>query len=361
MSQYSSLLAPIAVEAVTTARESEIDHNVDLNNIRLVKKVGGTIEDTHLVNGLVLNQTVVKSAGGPTYMEKAKIALVQFHLSPPKPDIDNQVVLNDCEQIDTILKEEREYLLNICKKIKKTGCNVLLIQKSILRDAVTEVSLSFLKKLKILVVKDVEREEIEFICNSIGTKPIADIDSFTEDKLICADLVEETVSAGEKVVKITGVKHPRKSVCILMHGSSSLVLEEAERSLHDALCAVRCIVKKNAIIAGCGAPEIEISQKLRVHSRSLSGMEAHCFQAFAEAMEMIPITLIENSGLNPIDIISQLKSLHSNGKKNAGIDVKTGKVVEDSFKYVTQPLLVSTSAVELATETVKMILKIDDM
>lgn len=362
VSQHSHFLAPIAVEAVMSAREPGISDNVDLNNIRIVKKVGGTIEDTQLIHGLVLNQEVVKSAGGPTIMEKAKIALVQFHLSPPKPDIENQIIVDSCEQIDKIIKEEREYLLNLCKKIKKTGCNVLLIQKSILRDSVTEVSLSFFKKLKILVVNNIEREEIEFICNSIGTKPIADIDSFTEDKLINADLVEETVFAGEKVVKITGLKNPvKRCVSILMHGSSSLVLEEAERSLHDALCAVRCLIKKPAYIAGCGAPEIEVSQKLRVHARSLPGMDAYCFEAFAEAMEMIPITLAENSGLNPIDVISQIMSLHSMGEKNAGIDVKTGMVIKNSSECVIQPLLVSTSAVELATETVEMILKIDDI
>lgn len=228
--------------------------------------------------------------------------------------------------------------------------------------SVTEVSLSFLKKLKILVVKDIEREEIEFICNSIGTKPVADIDSFTEDKLINADLVEESLSAGEKVVKITGLKNANNScVSILMHGSTSLVLEEAERSLHDALCAVRCIVKKNAYITGCGAPEIEVSQKLRVHARTLSGMDSYCFDAFADAIEMIPITLTENSGLSPIDTISQLKGLHSLGEKNAGIDAKTGKVLKDATECVIQPLLVSTSAIELATETVEMILKIDDV
>lgn len=186
VSQYSSLLAPIAVDAVLRVIDPAVADNVNIKDVRVVKKVGGTIDDTELVDGLVLNQNVVKSAGGPTRMEKAKIALIQFQLSPPKPDVsclrekidflrilpllmvygwqmENQIVVNDYRQMDKILKEERQYLLNMCKKIKKTGCNVLLIQKSILRDAVNDLSLHFLSKLKIMVVKDIERDEIEFI------------------------------------------------------------------------------------------------------------------------------------------------------------------------------------------------------
>ena len=162
--------------------------------------------------------------------------------------MDNTVVVNDYRQMDKILKEERQYLLNMCKKIKKANCNVLLIQKSILRDAVTDLSLHFLSKLKVLVVKDVERDEIEFLSKSLGAKPISDIDGFTEDKLGYAELVEETSKAGAKIVKITGVKNRGRTVSILAMGANSLVLEENERSLHDALCVVRCLVKKRLVL-----------------------------------------------------------------------------------------------------------------
>ena len=158
--------------------------------------------------------------------------------------MDNTVIVNDYRQMDKILKEERQYLLNICKRIKKANCNVLLIQKSILRDAVTDLSLHFLSKLKILVVKDVERDEIEFLSKSLGCKPISDIEAFTEDKLGYAELVEETSKAGAKIVKITGVRNKGRTVSVLAMGANSLVLEECERSLHDALCVVRCLVKK---------------------------------------------------------------------------------------------------------------------
>lgn len=158
--------------------------------------------------------------------------------------MDNQIVVNDYRQMDKILKEERQYLLNLCKTIKKTGCNVLLIQKSILRDAVNDLSLHFLSKLKIMVVKDVERDEIEFLSKSLGCKPIADIEAFSSDKLGEADLVDEVSKSGAKVVRITGIKNPGKTVSVLCTGANSLVLEESERSLHDALCVVRCLVKK---------------------------------------------------------------------------------------------------------------------
>jgi T-complex protein 1 subunit delta len=161
--------------------------------------------------------------------------------------MDNTVVINDYRQMDKVIKEGRTYLLNICKKIKKSGCNVLLIQKSILRDAVDDTSLTFLKRLNILVVKDVERDEIDFLTKSLGCKPVADIEAFSEDKLGYADLVEEMNNDGTKVVKITGVKHKGRTVSILAMSSNQLVLDECERSIHDALCVVRCLVKKRCV------------------------------------------------------------------------------------------------------------------
>ncbi|KAG8907415.1 T-complex protein 1 subunit delta [Tulasnella sp. 403] len=359
VSQYSTILAPIAVTAVTRLI-TPTSTNVDLKDVRIVKKVGGTIEDTVLVDGVVLNQNVLASAGGPTRMEKARIGLIQFQLSAPKPDMDNQIIVNDYRQMDKILKEERLYLLNLCKKIKKSGCNVLLIQKSILRDAVSDISLSFLAKLKILVVKDIERDEIEFLTKSLGCKPVADIEAFTEDKLGYADLVDEESTAGARTVKITGVKNPGRTVSVLCMGANSLILEESERSMHDALCVVRCLVKKRALIAGGGAPEIHVSRMLSQYAQTLRGMEAYCFQAYADALEVIPTTLAENAGLNPIAIVTELRNRHAMGERNAGINVRKGLISNILEEDVVQPLLVSTSAIELATETVALLLKVDD-
>ncbi|MCJ1459447.1 T-complex protein 1 subunit delta [Mycoblastus sanguinarius] len=365
VSQHSNLLGPMAVDAVLKTIDQKTADNVDLKNIRIVKKVGGTIEDSEMIDGLVLNQPVVKSGGGPARMEKARIALIQFQLSPPKPDMENQIVVNDYRQMDKILKEERTYLLNMVKKIKKAKCNVLLIQKSILRDAVNDLSLHFLAKLNILAVKDIERDEVEFICKSTGCKPIADIESFTEDKLGSAELIDEVQASGSRIVKVTGISHKTnapKTVSIICRGANSLILDEAERSLHDALCVIRCLVKKKALIAGGGAPEIAIANTLSTKSRELTGTEAICWKAFADAMEVIPTTLAENAGLNSIRVVTDLRHRHEFGEKNAGVSIRSGGVKNNmQEENVLQPLLVSTSAVELAAETVKMILRIDDI
>lgn len=369
VSQYSSLLGPMAVDSVLKVIDPKTAENVDLRNIRIVKKVGGTIEDSEMVDGVVLNQQVIKSSGGPTRIEKARIGLIQFQLSPPKPDMENQIVVNDYRQMDKILKEERQYLLNMVKKIQKTKCNVLLIQKSILRDAVNDLSLHFLSRLKILAVKDIERDEVDFLCKSLGCKPVANIDSFTEDKLGTADLVEEVQESGARYVKITGVKTPAaaaaansQTVSIVARGANSLILDEAERSLHDALCVIRCLVKKRALIAGGGAPEIEVAHALSMRSRELTGTESICWKAFADAMEIIPTTLAENAGLNAIKVVTDLRHRHAQGQHNAGVSIRSGGVKDDiTEENILQPLLVSTSAIELAAETVKMIMRIDDI
>jgi len=282
--------------------------------------------------------------------------------------MDHTIIVNDYRLMDKLIKEERAYLINMLKKIKKAGCNVLLIQKSILRDAVTTESLAILSKLKIAVIKDIERDEIDFLSRSLGCKPVSDIDAFTDDKLGYAELVEETLINECKVVKITGIRHAVGStgtgsgsqthaagasghpgggagarggtVSILAMGSNQLVLDETERSLHDALCVVRCLVKKRldlppiashpaltqtpcrALIAGGGAPEIHVSRLLSQHAQTLKGMEAYCFQAYADALEIIPTTLAENAGLNPIAIVTELRNRHAKGERNAGINVR---------------------------------------
>jgi len=199
VSQHSALLAPIAVNAVLKVKDN---NNVDLRDIKIIKKLGGTLDDTQTIDGLVLPQRFANDFGAKK-VEKAKIGLIQFCISPPKTDMDNQVVVSDYTQMDRILKEERNYILNIIKQIKKSGCNVLLVQKSILRDALNDLALHFLGKTKIAVIRDIEREDIEFICKSLGCRPIASLDHFTAESLATADLVEEI--SGAKFVKISGV------------------------------------------------------------------------------------------------------------------------------------------------------------
>lgn len=360
VSQYSGLLAPLSVEAVMNIIDPETATNVNLSDIRVVAKVGGTVEDTRLVNGIVLTQKAQQT--GVHKVEKAKVALIQFCISPPKSDMDSQVVISDYTQMDRILREERAYILDLCKKIKKSGANVLLIQKSILRDALSDMALHFLTKMKVMVVKDIERDEIDFVSKTLGCRPIASADHILPEHLGHADLVEELqIGGGNKVVTITGCQSAAKTCSVLVQGSNKLIAEEAERSIHDALCVIRCLVKNKNMVAGGGAPETEVNLKLSQFASTLSGVQSHCVKVFADAMEIIPFTLAENAGLSPINIVTELRNKHAQGEAMAGINVKKSCITNIMDENVVQPLLVSISSIQLASETVRAILKIDDI
>ncbi|KAK0181158.1 hypothetical protein PV327_003464 [Microctonus hyperodae] len=358
--QQSSLLAPLAVDAVLKITEPGKEQVTDLKDIKIIKQLGGTVEDTELIEGLVFTQKTC-NINGPKRLEKVKIGLIQFCISPPKTDMDHSVIVSDYSAMDRILKEERAYILNIVKQIKKSGCNVLLVQKSILRDAISDLAIHFLDKIKVMVIKDVEREDIGFICKTLGCRPIASLDHFTAENLVNAEICEEVSSGSTKIVKITGIQNQGRTVTVVVRGSNKLVLEEADRSLHDALCVIRCLVKQQALIAGGGAPEIELALKLSKYAQTLDGVDAYCIQAYADALEVIPSTLAENAGLNPIATVTELRNRHARGEITAGINVRKGMITNILEENVVQPLLVSTSCITLASETVRSILKIDDI
>jgi len=361
--QNSETLAPLSVDAVLMVIDAETATNVDLDNVKIVKQLGGTIDDTELVNGLVFPKGAKKSAGGPGRIVDAKIALIQFCLSAPKTDMENNVIVSDYAAMDRILREERKHVLGICKKIKKAGVNVLLVQKSILRDAYNDLSLHFLAKMDIMVITDIERTDIEFICRTIGTSPISHVDMFEPEKLGAAALVEEVSMPGatDKVVKMTGVKNEGRTSTILMRGGNKLVLAEAERSVHDALCVVRSLVKERHLISGGGSVETELALKLGQWAKTQVGMQSYCVSAYAEALELIPYTLAENAGLGPIAMVTELRRRHALGEVGAGINVRRGAITDMYAEGVVQPMLVNVSALSLATECVSMILKIDDI
>ena len=380
VAENSDLLAPIAVDSVLgllseeqlkgpekdagSAFQRSKNPIVDLRDIRIVEQVGGTVDDTELVKGLVLTKGASKTAASAvSSMKDAKIALLQYCLTAPKTDMDNQVVVSDYAAMDRILREERKYILGQCKAIKKSGCNVVLIQKSILRDAYNELSLHFLAKMGILVVTDIERSDVDFICRTLGCTPIAHPEQLGPDKLGQANQVADVWMEGgsNKVVKFTGVKNPGRTTTVLLRGSNDLVLREASRSLHDAQCVVRSLVQQRALTAGGGAPETEVALRLHEYAVTLTGKDAYCFAAFADAMEVIPYTLAENAGMKPIEVVTELRAKHSAGQASMGINVKKSIVSDMHALHVIQPLLVTTSAIRLATETVAMIMKIDDL
>ena len=325
VSQHSEILAPMAVDSVLSLIDTKNPpENLDLRNILVSKKLGSTVDDSEIIEGLVFpDNRPSHSAGGPTTIKNAKIGILQFCLSAPKTDMDNNIIVSDYAAMDRVLKEERRYILGLVKKIASTGCNVVMIQKSVLRDAVNDLSLHFLAMKGIMVIKDIERDQVENICKTIGATPVAHIDYFTKEKLGKADLVEEkSVGGGSKVVFVRGVPNQKDTVSILLRGSNQLVLDEAERSLHDALCVVRSLVKRRYLVPGGAAIEIELSQRILEHSRTLKGVVQYIMRAYAESLELIPYTLAENAGMDPMSLVTQLKNHHVKGEKHSGLNLK---------------------------------------
>lgn len=363
VSHHSDLLAPMAVDAVLKIIDPLTATNADLRNIHVSRKLGGTIDESELVDGLCfVDKKASHLAGGPTRCENAKIGLIQFPISAPKSDMESNVVVGNDQAMDRIIKEERQYILGIIKKIIASGANVLLLQKSVLREAISDLALHFLAKKKIMVVKDIDRNDIEFISKTIGATPVAHVDSLTSEKLGHAGLVEEVSAGGAaKIVKVTGCPNQGKTVSILLRGSNQLVLDEAARSLHDALCVVRALVKKRSLVYGGACVEMEVAHQLQKYSREIFGNNSYVCKAYGEALELIPYTLAENAGLDPILFVTELRNRHTDGMKFAGLNIRKSTIMNMEDTEVVQPSLVSASALTLATECVRMILKIDDI
>jgi T-complex protein 1 subunit delta len=357
--QWADVLAPLAVDAVLRVFDGR---HVDLADIRIVQKVGGVLDDSELVEGIVFEHKIMRSAGEARVIRDARIALIQFQLSPPKTDMDSHVVLTDYDQMDRVQREQRKYLLRIVAAIAKTGANVVLLQKSILRDAITDTALTMLANKKILVVKDIDRTDVDFVCRTLGCRPIASVEGLAPEKLGFAGLVEEKQTPGGAIVKLTGLKDAAHTISVLLRGSNELIIGEAERSLHDALCVIRSIVYERFLLPGGGAPEIELAVRLAQRAAEIGGEIGHCVRVFAEALDIIPYTLAENAGLNPLAVVTKLREMHLRGEKNMGVSVVAKDGIGDMVKEdVLQPFLVTKSALSFASETVRMIMKVDDI
>uniref|UniRef100_A0A1I7UQI3 T-complex protein 1 subunit delta n=1 Tax=Caenorhabditis tropicalis TaxID=1561998 RepID=A0A1I7UQI3_9PELO len=359
VSQHSWILAPMAVNAVKKIINSENDSNVNLKMIKIIKKMGDTVEESELIEGALIDQKTM-GCGAPTRIEKAKIDLIQFQISPPKTDMENQVIITDYAQMDRALKEECQYLLEICKKIKAAGCNVLLIQKSIPRDAVNELAFHFLAKMEIMCIKDIEREDIEFYSKILGCRPVASVDHFNAEALGYADLVEEIPTGGDgKVIKVTGVQNPGHAVSILLCASDEYDLDSRTRCFKNLTKTLAGVFEKKALLPGGGAPEMEISVKLRSLAQTHEAKH-HSWRAFADVLELVPYTLAENAGLSPIHTVTELRNSHTNGNSSYGVNVRKGYVTDMVEENVVQPLLVTASAINHASECAQFILKLDE-
>jgi thermosome len=355
VAEHKEYLADLAVKAILAVAEKDGDkYKADVEDVKVEKKPGESVRDTKLVQGIVLDKDIAHS-GMPKRVEKAKIALLDCALEIEKTEFDAKINIESPEQMEAFLKQEEDMLRDMVEKIAKTGANVVLCEKGI-----DDMVQHFLARKGILAVRRNKKSDMEKLAKATGGKIVTNLDSMTSADLGYAALVEERKIGEDKMTFIEGCKHP-KAVTILIRGGTQRIVDEAERSLHDALCVVRDVVEEPKIVAGGGAPELEVSRMLKKYAETLPGREQLAVRAFAEAFEAVPTTLTENAGLDPIDILSELRSRHEKGETWAGIEVVAGKVQDMSKAGVFEPLAVKKQIIKSGTEASTMILKIDDM
>jgi len=348
--------AKLAVEAVKLVTE-EIGGKLkaDIGMVKVIKEQGKSLEETELVRGMVIEKQV-GSLAMPRRMENAKIALLTAKLQIEKTEFEAKINIDSPEQMKQFLNEEERILKEMAKQISKTGANVVLSQATI-----DELALHFLNMKNILAVKSVPMGDLEKIAKATGGKIVTSLKDLTPSTLGEAKTVEEAKIGDNWLIYIRDCKNP-KAVTIVIRGGSEHVVAEAERSLHDALCVVRNAIEDGKIVAGGGAPEAEISRQLRNYAVKVGGREQLAIEAFADAVDTIPMTLAENAGLDPIDIMVALRAEHERSNSPyLGIDVFDGKIKNMLDLNIVEPLRVKQQVIKSATEAANMILKIDDL
>ena len=355
VAEHREYLADLAVKSIFQVAEKQGDsYKVDVDDVKVEKKAGESIRETKLIQGIVLDKDVAHS-GMPKRVEKAKIALLDCPLEIEKTEFDAKINIDSPEQMEGFLKQEEGMLREMVDKIVAAGANVVLCEKG-LDDMVQH----FLARKEILAIRRIKKSDMEKLAKATGGKIVTSLDAISSEDLGYANLVEERKIGDDKMTFVEGCKHPR-AVTILIRGGTTRIVDEAERSLHDALCVVRDVVEEPKVVAGGGSPELEVSRVLRKYAETLPGREQLAVKGFAEALEAIPMTLTENAGLDPIDILSELRAGHEKGEKWAGIEVNHGKVEDMAEAGVFEPLAVKKQIIRSATEASTMILKIDDV
>ena len=355
VAENKEYLAKIATSGILQVTEkTETGFKVDIDDIKVEKKAGESLTDTKLINGILVDKEVVHP-GMPRRVEKAQIVLLDTALEIEKTEFDAKINIESPEQMDAFLKQEENMLKGMVDKILNKGANVVICQKGI-----DDLAQHFLARKNILAVRRVKKSDMEKLAKATGGKIITSLDDMTKRDLGFAELVEERKIADDKMTFIEGCKNPR-AVTILIRGGTERIVDEAERSLHDALCVARDVIEEPKVVAGGGAPELEVARALREYADSLPGREQLAITRFADAFEAVPTTLAENAGLDPIDIISELRARHEKGEVWAGIEVHDGKVTDMRKVGVYEPLAVKKQIVKSATEAASMILKIDDV
>ncbi len=349
-------LSEIAVEAVLkiAERQGESIKNIDLENVKIEKKVGSSYSNSELINGVVIDKERAHT-GMPKNVKKASIALIDSAIEIKNTEVDSKIQITDPAQLQGFLDQEEAMLKSMVDKISSSGANVVFCQKGI-----DDVAQHFLAKKGIMAVRRVKKSDMEAISRATGARVVTQINEFTKEDTGRSGHVEQIKVGDEEMIYIRECENP-KTITILLRASTEHVVDEIKRAVEDAIGDIRCALKSGWIIAGAGACEVELAKGLRKYSESLSGREQLAVKAFADSCEVIPKTLAENAGLDPIDAMAELNSAHDEGNRVAGINVFTGKVMDAFKEGVIEPLQIKTQAFQSASEVAEMILRIDDV
>ncbi len=355
-SAHRDLLADVAVDAVTSVAEehSKGKYRVDTDDIQVIKKQGGSVTDTEMIHGIIIDKEVVHT-GMPKSVKNARIALIDSALEVKKTEVDAKIEITDPSQLNAFLQEEENMLKGMVQIIKKSRANVVFCQKGI-----DDLAQHFLAKEGIYVVRRVKKSDMEKLSKSTGGTIITKLDELVKGDLGAAKSVRQEKIGDDDMTFVTGCKSP-KAVSILIRGGTEHVVDELDRSLEDALSVVAVAIEDGRIVTGGGSAASEIALRLREYASSVGGREQIAIDAFAEAMEVVPRTLAENAGLDPIDTLIDLRKAHKKGKKHAGVNVVSGGLLDMKRSNVLEPIRVGTQAIESATDAAVMVLRIDDV
>jgi len=356
LSESKEHFATLATKAVMQVMEERDGKTVvDIDRVKVVKKKGESLEQSELVRGIVVDKEI-SHPQMPKQVKNARIALLNAKLEIEKTEFDAKININSPDQMKQFLDEEEMMLRDMTDKVEKSGANVIFCEKGI-----DDLALHFLAKKNIMAVKNVSSGDMEKLAKATGGTILASTKDVAADALGEAKLVEEVKIGDDKLVYVRDCKDPR-AVTVMIRGGSDHVVDEAERSFHDALCVVRNAVEDRKVVAGGGAPEAETAKQLREYAVKVGGREQLAIEAYAEALETIPLTIAENAGLDPIDIMVEIRSKHAEpGNKWFGVQVKTGKIADMLAENIIEPLRVKQQVIKSATEAASMLLRIDDV
>jgi archaeal chaperonin len=353
----SELLSKLVIDAALRVADElgENKFKIDLDDIKVEKKAGGSLQDSELIQGMVIDKEVVH-AGMPKRIQAAKIALINSALEIEKTESDAKLNITSPEQMQKFLSEEQRMLKSMVDSVVSSGANVVLCQKGI-----DDVAQHYLAKEGIIAVRRIKESDMAKLAKATGAKIITNTEQLSKDDIGHADLIEERNVENDKWVFIEGCKNP-KSITILIRGGSQRVVDEAERSIHDALMVIKDVVEYPYVVVGGGAPEVIVSKKLREWSTSLASRQQLAVEKYADALESIPLALAENAGMSSVDAQAELRTKsHTTGKPRFGVDVFKGKIVDLSSRDVYEPLSVKNQVINSGTEAACMILRIDDI